>query len=65
MQDLGVFHSLGELWLRALNKLETIVTPDGRRLIKTRKQQARLYRAIWKSERSTGKLCPVVPCFKS
>lgn len=38
MQDLGVFHSLGDLWLRALNKLETIVTPDGRRLIKTRMQ---------------------------
>ena len=38
MQDLGVFHSLGALWLRVLNELETIVTPDGRRLIKTRKQ---------------------------
>ena len=23
MQDLGVFHSLGALWLRVLNKLET------------------------------------------
>ena len=38
MQDLGVFHSLGDLWLRALYELETIVTPDGRRLIKTRMQ---------------------------
>ena len=65
MQDLGVFHSLGALWLRVLNKLETIVTPDGRRLIKTRKQQAGLCRAVWQSERSTGKLCPVVPYFKS
>ena len=23
MQDLGVFHSLGALWLRVLNELET------------------------------------------
>ena len=28
MQDLGVFHSLGALWLRVLNELETVYTDN-------------------------------------
>ena len=41
MQDLGVFHSLGALWLRVLNELET----KGAEAVYTETMQAKAQRS--------------------